>query len=118
MVRILLIAALLLASLLAFAAPPYDVDVTLTEPADGGPVDSYTLYMNDAEVGQVSPGANSFPGLITEDGPYVFEVEARNGAGATLSDPVTVNVTDVEAPGKPTIQIQVQCDPCVLSISP
>ena len=110
---------LALVPFVALAAPPYDVSATVTAPTTGGPVDSYTLVMNGADVGAVSVGANTFSGLLTADGTYVFAVRATNAAGSTLSDPVTVMVSDLPPPGKAGLTINVICAPsCVVTVSP
>jgi hypothetical protein len=111
-----LIAALLaLVALPAMAEPPYDVQVVLTAPTSGGPVDSYQLLVNGAPRGALAVGVNSFPGLITADGTYVFSARASNAAGTVDSDPVTQTITSIILPGKPTIQVQITCDPCVIT---
>ena len=97
--------------------PPWDVTVTVTAPPDGGPVSSYVLYMDGVSQGTVLVGDNDFPGLITASGTYTFELEAINAVGQTRSDPVVVIITELEAPGKPSFEIQVQCDPCVITIN-
>lgn len=116
--NLLFAAALLLFAALAAAAPPYDVRVTVTAPTDGGPVDSYELRVNGVPSGVVAVGATDFPGLITADGTYVFQVAATNVAGTTLSDPVTQTITGITAPGKPGVTIQVDCDPCIITVAP
>lgn len=108
-----IITLLFLLPFIVLAAPPYDVEVTVTAPASGGPVDSYELFLNDVSQGTVVPGLNSFPGLLTADGTYTFRVDATNAAGTTPGDPVTINVTELQLPGTTTIQIQIDCDPCV-----
>lgn len=113
--RILIAALALFATLAAFAAPPYDVQVVLTAPTTGGPVDSYQLLVNGAPRGALTVGVNTFPGLITADGTYVFAARATNVAGSTDSAPVTRTITEITAPGQPTIQIQIDCDPCVIT---
>lgn len=103
----------------ALAAPPYDVTATVSAPTTGGPVDSYTLILDGADVGPVTVGANDFPDLLTSDGTYVFAVRATNAAGSALSDPVTVMVNDLPPPGKPGLTINVTCAPsCVVTVSP
>ena len=109
--------AALLCPFFAIAAPPYDVEVTVTAPMTGGAVDSYVLYLDGVSQGPVAEGLNTFPGLLTADGTYTFEVGAINAAGEVRSDPVTVTVTEILLPGKPTIQIQVSCDPCVVTVN-
>lgn len=95
----------LLFPLLAFAEPPYTVNVDLTAPATG--CDSgctYVLLLDGAEVGPLVVGDNSFPDLLTADGTYTFEAKAVNQFGETLSDPVTF---DAQQPGKPVIDVMV-----------
>ena len=108
------LAALMLVALsaVAFAAPPYDVDVTVNIPTSGGPVDSYELFLDNVSQGAVSPGLNAFPGLLTADGSYTFRVDATNAAGTTPGTPVTITVAELQAPGTTTITIQVDCAPC------
>lgn len=112
----------LIAALLALVALPvlaHDVTATVTAPIDGGPVDTYTLVMDGRDVGPVSVGVNSFPGLITADGVYLFEVRAANAAGSTLSDPVAVTVANLPPPGKPGLSINVTCAPsCIVTVTP
>lgn len=98
------------------AAPPYDVDVTLTAPTTGGPVDHYVLYLDNVAVAatarspaladgnNIAVGANSYPDLLTTDGIFVFEVGAVNQMGETRSDPVTI---DTSLPGKPSIEVTI-----------
>lgn len=111
------------------AAPPYDVDVTVTAPTTGGQVDHYVLYLDNVAVAStarspvladgnnIAAGLNSYPGLLTADGTYTFEVGAVNAAGETLSAPVTVTVSEIALPGQPGVEIQVHCDPCVLTVN-
>ena len=106
---------LALVALPALAAPPYDVTATVSAPSSGGPVDSYTLILNGADVGPVNVGANSLPGLLTADGTYTFTVRATNAAGSALSAPVTLTVTALTPPGAPGVTIQVDCSPCVIT---
>lgn len=116
--RVIVAAVALLVSFAALAAPPYDVTATVVAPSSGGAVDAYTLYMDGKAVGQVGPGVNTLPGLITKDGTYVFTVGAKNAAGETLSDPVTAVVSSLEAPGKPGLTIQLTCAPsCIVSVT-
>ena len=117
--RYVIAALAVLVGCAALAGPPYDVTANITAPPDGGPVDTYTLVLDGADVGPVNLGTNTFPGLLTVDGVYVFEVRATNTAGSTLSDPVTVMVSDLPPPGKPGLSITVTCAPsCVVTVSP
>ena len=59
---------------------------------------------------------NSFPGLIAADGLYTFRVDATNGAGTTPGTPVDVTISEITMPGTTTITIQVDCDPCVVTV--
>ena len=112
--RYLAVLALLMAAPV-FAAPPYDVSVILTAPTTGGPVVSYELRVDGVPRGALTVGSNTFPALITADGTYTFVAAASNAAGTTLSAPLTVTITGISAPGAPTIQIQITCDPCVIT---
>lgn len=94
------------------AAPPYDVEITVTAPSSGGPVSSYEAFLDGQPIGFVTPGVNSFPGLLTADGSYTFRVDATNAAGTTPGTPVNVVVNEIQLPGITTITITVSCDPC------
>ena len=112
----IVIALALLATAAVFAAPPpWDVTVNVTAPADGGPVDSYELFLDGVSLGPVTPGANNFPGLLTAEGSYTFRIDTTNAAGTTLGDPVPITAVDLPLPGKATINIQVGCDPCIVT---
>lgn len=96
----------------AFASPPYDVEITVVAPSDGGPVTSYEAFLDGQSIGPVVEGVNSFAGLLTSDGSYTFRVDATNGAGSTPGTPVNVVVNEIRPPGATTITITISCDPC------
>lgn len=97
----LLIAAMAF-SCQADAQPPYDLEVVVGAPGDGGEVTGYVLYVDNVEIGPVVVGSN--PYVLEANGSPVFEVEARGPFGATRSDPFVLVVLP---PGKPTINILV-----------
>lgn len=97
------------------AAPPYNVTATITAPTTGGPVSSYTLYLDNVAVGPVTVGVNMFPNLLPADGTYSFHVRTANAAGTADSPPVVVAVSAITAPGPAGISIQIDCSPCVIT---
>ena len=113
--RLLISLLLVLMTVPLWAAPPYDVTVTLIAPTSGGAVDSYALTVNGVPRGALVVGVNTFADLITADGTYVFQAAATNAAGTTLSVPVTYTTSEIAPPGAPGIQIQIDCSPCVIT---
>ncbi len=103
-----------LLSVMAQAAPPYDVSVTFSLVAGA---DSYLFFIDDcagAPIGAgtpVTPG-QTFPAILTADGTYLMCVRAENATGIQ-PDPgqvVTVVVNDLPLPGPINdLDIQVQC---------
>lgn len=110
----------------ALAAPPYDVVATVTAPTTGGPVESYELQLNGVAVpnsarqpaGPPTVGANNYPELLPADGTYTFVLRAINAAGSAMSAPVVKTITPLQPPGPPSIEVQVNCTPCVITSGP
>lgn len=124
--------AALFASCLAFAAPPYTVQATATAAATGDPATHYILYADNVAMpastecaadpvicgaGNTLLGVNNFVDFLTADGTYVFELGAVNAHSEVRSAPITVTVSEIGAPGQPTLEIQINCDPCILQIN-
>jgi hypothetical protein len=95
---------LLLLCVPAFAAGPFSVNANVTAPTTGGVVDSYVLFLDGAEAGEVVEGENVLTDILTENKVYVFEVAAVNEFGSTMSKPVEF---DARAPGQATFTITV-----------
>ena len=104
---------------LALAAAPYDVTVTFSAPTTGGPVDGYSLYVDDcALTGPVGVAAGAattgqtFPSLIVADGTYQFCVRPFNTAGEQPNpgQVATADIADLPLPGPVNnLGIQVTC---------
>jgi len=128
MKRFLLLLVALAFSILASAAPPYDVTVTFSAPATGGAPDGYSFYIDDCAVsGPIdAPTASAvagqtFPAIIIADGTYLMCIRAFNAAG-TQPDPgqvATADINDLPIPGPiQNLGIQVTCPAsnCVVEV--
>lgn len=115
-----LFAALFLAPA-AMAAPPYDLQLTWSIPATGGPVAGVRVYINDCDVtgptgapafDTSSPSPYTANDAITADGTYTVCLRGYN-AGGEQPDPgvvATVTTSPVPTPDPlDTLDIQVIC---------
>lgn len=124
--RLLLLALL---PVVALSAPPYNADITITIPEPAGPIEGIRLYLDCdpttdsceafASLGDSDLGVKeTYDDLIEADGAHTLWAEAFNDSAnlSTFSDSFAFSTTAILAPGKPVIQLQVDCEPCVFTV--